>query len=64
MPALVVLFRLEVTLLVLSYLAIAQAHHLPNGLTLLSYVTGFFFLVLIPLLALDDASVSSTGRAR
>lgn len=61
MLALVVPFRLEVPLLVFGYLVIAQARHLPDGLALLGYATGVMLLVLIPLLALDDAFVSSTG---
>ncbi|WP_076429018.1 hypothetical protein [Haladaptatus litoreus] len=51
----------EITLIVLGYLAIAQAEHLPDGFSLVGYVLGFFLLVLIPLLALDGGNSTPTA---
>ena len=55
----------EISLLVLGYVAVAQAQYLPDGLSLVGYVLGFLLLVLIPLFALDDPdSASSASRTK
>ncbi|WP_049971962.1 hypothetical protein [Haladaptatus cibarius] len=55
----------EITVIVFGYLAIAQAEHLPDGLSLVGYVLGFFLLVLIPLFALDDEySIPMASRTK
>lgn len=57
--------RPEIILLVLGYLSISQAEHLPDGATIIGYVTGFLLLVLIPLLILDDTeSRSEASRSK
>ena len=54
--------RPEIVLLVLGYLSISQAEHLPDGAEILGYVTGFFLFVLIPLLILDDVEPRSKAN--
>jgi hypothetical protein len=51
--------RPEIILLVLGYLSISQAHILPDGTAVLGYATGFFLLVLIPLLILNETESRS-----
>ncbi|WP_458205093.1 hypothetical protein [Haladaptatus sp. NG-SE-30] len=64
MSALLAPSRIDVTLLLLAYLVVAQAQHLPDGAALVGYVTGFLLIVLIPLLALDETRTSTTSKTK
>ncbi|WP_231183327.1 hypothetical protein [Haladaptatus sp. DYF46] len=55
--------RPEIILLALGYLSISQAEHLPDGAEIIGYITGFFLLVLIPLLILDDTESHSEANS-